>query len=125
WYVSRDFYKKFDAQFPDKIASYYEKARDNHLFLSVVQRDPQINRSTESMLNANDLGLLRVTKETSDGIYLSGAKMIVTASPYSNDLLIYPLTKLTDAQKDLAHFLIVAANSPGLHMVCREPYANT
>ena len=25
WYVSRDFYKKFDAQFPDKIASYYEK----------------------------------------------------------------------------------------------------
>ncbi|MGR6009201.1 4-hydroxyphenylacetate 3-hydroxylase N-terminal domain-containing protein [Bacillus cereus] len=60
--------KKFDAQFPNKIASYYEKARDNHLFLSVVQRDPQINRSTESMLNANDLGLLRVTKETSDGI---------------------------------------------------------
>ncbi len=69
------------------------------MFLSVVQRDPQINRSTESMLNANDLGLLRVTKETSDGIYLSGAKMIGTASPYSNDLLIYPLTKLTDAQK--------------------------
>ncbi|HDR7686736.1 4-hydroxyphenylacetate 3-hydroxylase family protein [Bacillus toyonensis] len=125
WYVSRDFYKKFDAQFPDKITSYYEEARDKHLFLSVVQRDPQINRSTESMLNADDLGLLRVTKKTSDGIYLNGAKMIGTASPYSNDLLIYPLTKLTDAQKDLAHFLIVAANSPGLHMICREPFANT
>lgn len=37
--------------------------------------------------------------------------MIGTASPYSNDLLIYPLAKLTDTQKDLAHFLIVAANS--------------
>ncbi len=125
WYVSKYFYKKFDVQFPDKITSYYEEARDNHLFLSVVQRDPQINRSTESMLNTNDLGLLRVTKKTSDGIYLSGAKMIGTASPYSNDLLIYPLAKLTDTQKDLAHFLIVAANSPGLHMVCREPFANT
>ncbi|ONG59663.1 4-hydroxyphenylacetate 3-hydroxylase family protein [Bacillus cereus] len=125
WYVSKYFYKKFDAQFPNKITSYYEEARDNHLFLSVVQRDPQINRFTESMLNTNDLGLLRVTKKTSDGIYLSGAKMIGTASPYSNDLLIYPLAKLTDTQKDLAHFLIVAANSPGLHMVCREPFANT
>ncbi|MEB4816142.1 4-hydroxyphenylacetate 3-hydroxylase C-terminal domain-containing protein [Bacillus thuringiensis] len=49
--------------------------------------------------------------------------MIGTASPYSNDLLIYPVTRLKSEQISLAHFLIVAANSPGLHMICRESFA--
>ena len=45
WYAARESYKEFDPQFPDKISNYYEKARDQHRFISVIQRDPQINRS--------------------------------------------------------------------------------
>lgn len=123
WYASREDYKKFDAHFPHKMKAYYEEARDKNLFLSVVQRDPQINRANQSFKDINDLGLLRITKKTSDGVFLSGAKMIGTAAPYSNDLIVYPLTNLKEEQKSIAHMLIVAANSPGLHMVCRESFA--
>lgn len=123
WYSSREVYKKFDSQFPDKITKYYEEARDQHRFISVIQRDPQINRSIQQTINIKELGLLRITKRTMDGIFISGAKMVGTAAPYSNDLLIYPLTKIKREQGSLAHFLIVAANSPGLHMVCRESFA--
>ncbi|UIJ69604.1 4-hydroxyphenylacetate 3-hydroxylase (plasmid) [Bacillus cereus] len=123
WYSSRKLYTKFDSQFPDKITNYYEEARDQHRFISVIQRDPQINRSIQQTANIDELGLLRITKKTTDGIFLSGAKMIGTAAPYSNDLLIYPLTRIKSELSSLAHFLIVAANSPGLHMVCRESFA--
>lgn len=123
WYAYRELYKEYDPQFPNKIASYYEKARDQHRFISVVQRDPQINRSAQHSDDINELGLLRMTRKTTDGIFLSVAKMIGTASPYSNDLLIYPVTRLKREQSSLAHFLIVAANSPGLHMICRESFA--
>lgn len=123
WYSSRELYKKFDSQFPSKITNYYEEARDQHRFISVIQRDPQINRSIQQTDNLNELGLLRITKKTADGIFLSGAKMIGTASPYSNDLLIYPLTRIKSELSSLAHFLIVAANAPGLHIVCRESFA--
>ncbi|MGE1218539.1 4-hydroxyphenylacetate 3-hydroxylase N-terminal domain-containing protein, partial [Bacillus toyonensis] len=57
------------------------------------------------------------------GVFLSGAKMIGTAAPYSNDLIVYPLVNLKEEQESIAHMLIVAANSPGLHMVCRESFA--
>lgn len=123
WYASREDYRALDPAFPDKISAYYEKARDNHLFLSLVQRDPQINRSNQSFNDIEDLGLLCITKKTSDGVYLSGAKMIGTASPYSNDIIVYPVGNLKDEHKPLAHMVIVAANSPGLHMVCRESFA--
>ncbi|WP_459503480.1 4-hydroxyphenylacetate 3-hydroxylase family protein [Bacillus sp. C1] len=123
WYSARESYKEFDSKFPDKIARYYEEARDQHRFISVIQRDPQINRSTEHSVDISELGLLRITRKTTDGIFLSGAKMIGTASPYSNDLLIYPLTRLNSEFSSLAHFLIVAANSPGLHMICRDSFA--
>lgn len=123
WYSACESYKMFDPQFPAKITSYYEEARDQHRFISVIQRDPQINRSSQHSVDINELGLLRVTKKTADGIFLSGAKMIGTASPYSHDLLIYPLTRLKSELSSLAHFLAVAANSPGLHMICRESFA--
>ncbi|MDT0145652.1 4-hydroxyphenylacetate 3-hydroxylase N-terminal domain-containing protein [Priestia aryabhattai] len=124
WYASREDYKKFDKHFPGKIKTYYEKARDEHLFLSIIQRDPQINRASQASNDLKDLGLLRITKKTSDGVFLDGAKMIGTAAPYSNDLIVYPLSPLKEDQKCLAHMLVVAPNSPGMHMVCREPFAS-
>ncbi|WP_129728316.1 MULTISPECIES: 4-hydroxyphenylacetate 3-hydroxylase family protein [Bacillaceae] len=124
WYASREEYKRFDQHFPGKIRTYYEEARDRHLFLSVVQRDPQINRSIQPVPEVKNLGLLRITKKTEDGVFVNGAKMVGTAAPYSNDLIIYPLGMLKEEQKPLAHMLIVAANSPGLHLVCRESFAS-
>lgn len=123
WFANRDSYCQYDSSFPEKLAAYYEQARDEHRFISIVQRDPQINRSDREKKNTDELGLLTITKKTKDGVYVNGAKMIGTAAPYSHDLIIYPLSKLEDKTKQLAHMLIVPADSPGLHMVCREPFA--
>ncbi|MCA1028616.1 4-hydroxyphenylacetate 3-hydroxylase [Cytobacillus kochii] len=123
WYANREFYRQYDQEFPEKISSYFHKARKENRFISVVQRDLQIDRSIKSIGDKEKLGLLSITKKTDEGVFVSGAKMIGTAAPYSHDLIIYPLSTIKEENKSLAHMLIVAADSPGLHMVCREPFS--
>lgn len=59
WYSSCELYKKFDSRFPSKITNYYEDARDQLHFISVIQRDPQINRFIQQTGDLDELGLLR------------------------------------------------------------------
>lgn len=122
WYGNRLAYDTFDKHFAEKIKTYYETARDENRFLTVVQRDPQINRSVSGEILAEELGLLRITRKTSEGVYVSGGKMIATAAPYSNDLIVFPVAKWGEKEKALASALIVPANSKGLHMICRAGF---
>lgn len=85
--------------------------------------DPQIDRSRG--LDDPDLAdrVLRVVKETREGIVVRGAKMIATAAPYCHDFLIFPFHRVREEQHYHAHALIVPANLPGLHIVCRDSFA--
>ncbi|MET3726717.1 4-hydroxyphenylacetate 3-monooxygenase [Fictibacillus halophilus] len=122
WYANRSAYDAYDKQFAEKIKTYYETAGVEHRFLTVVQRDPQINRSAGGEVNPEELGLLRITRKTSEGVYVSGGKMIATAAPYSQDLIVFPVAKWGEKEKALASALIVPANSKGLHMICRAGF---
>lgn len=123
WYANREAYRGLDPHFPGKIAAYYHTAKKENRFISIVQRDPQINRSASEPFNTDKLGLLSITKKTAEGVYINGAKMIGTSAPYAHDIIVYPLAPLDESKKDLAHMLIVPANAKGLHMVCRESFA--
>lgn len=121
WYATRERYQKYDNHFSGKLASYYEEAKAKDLFLTAVQRDPQINRS--QALGENPDAILRVVGRNNEGVIIRGAKMIATAAPYSNDLIVYPVARIPDDRPEYAHMMIVPANLPGLHMMCRESFA--
>lgn len=121
WYATRERYRKYDKHFAEKIASYYEEAKAKDLFLTAVQRDPQINRS--QTLGTDPDAILRVIGRNDEGIIIRGAKMIATAGPYANDLIVYPVARIPDDRPEYAHMMIVPANLPGLHLMCRESYA--
>ncbi|QAY65245.1 4-hydroxyphenylacetate 3-hydroxylase family protein [Paenibacillus protaetiae] len=125
WYAARDELSQLDPHFKDKITRYYEQARDNDLFLTTAIIDPQIDRSK----NLDDKRIaerfLHVVRETSEGIVVRGAKMIATGAPYTHDFIISSFLKFEAANRSHAHVLIVPANSPGLHIVCRESFAST
>lgn len=125
WYCARNQFAMYDPTFPEKISRYYHQARDENRFITIVQRDVQINRADQ--YDSNHFlksGLLQITRKTQDVIYLSGAKMIATSAPYTQDFFIYPVMKLNEEQKAAANMVIVPANTPGLHIVCRESFAN-
>lgn len=121
WYATRERYRTYDKHFADKLAIYYEEAKMNDLFLTAIQREPQIDRS-KSIGEDPDM-ILRVVGKNSEGLIVRGAKMIATAGPYSNDLIVYPLARIPREHPEYAHMMIVPANSSGLHMMCRESYA--
>lgn len=123
WYATRELYRSFDPHFPAKISRYYEEACTHNLFLTAVQREPQIDRS-KPWNDGNEDAVLRIISKNSEGVVIRGAKMIATAAPYANDFIVYPVQKIPADSPECASMLIVQANSPGLHILCRESYAS-
>ncbi|WP_435166386.1 4-hydroxyphenylacetate 3-hydroxylase family protein [Paenibacillus glycanilyticus] len=124
WYAARDELGQLDPLFKEKITRYYEEARDKDLFLTTAIIDPQIDRSKNLDDDRIAERFLHVVKETSEGIVVRGAKMIATGAPYTHDFIISSFLKFETANRSHAHVLIVPANSPGLHIVCRESFAS-
>lgn len=115
---------ELDPRFVDKISTYYHEARDRDLFLTTAIIDPQIDRSSGLDDERIAERFLHVVKETSEGIVVRGAKMIATGAPYTHDFLIFSFLQFQTRHQKHAHVLIVPANSPGLHIVCRESFAD-
>jgi 4-hydroxyphenylacetate 3-monooxygenase len=124
WYAARKELGKLDQHFETKITAYYTAARDNDLFLTTAIVDPQIDRSSGLEDNRVAERFLHVVKETSDGIIVRGAKMIATGAPYTHDFIISSFLEFKPEEAKHAHVLIVPANSQGLHIVCRESFAD-
>ncbi|BBI35576.1 4-hydroxyphenylacetate 3-hydroxylase family protein [Cohnella abietis] len=123
WYASRAKLAAYDKEFERKITAYYEQARDEHRILVSVVADPQIDRSKEQTeLSDPDLAL-RVVSENEEGIVIRGAKMLGTAAPYAHDILVLPEGRLQEGYEQYANLIIVAANSPGVEIVCRDSFA--
>ncbi|MGE7661243.1 4-hydroxyphenylacetate 3-hydroxylase family protein [Peribacillus sp. NPDC097197] len=124
WYAARKQLGVLDPHFESKITAYYTEARDHDLFLTTAIVDPQIDRSSglEDVRVADRF--LHIVRETSDGMIVRGAKMIATGAPYAHDFIISSFLKFKPEQAKHAHVLIVPANSQGLHIVCRESFAD-
>ncbi|MFC5404802.1 4-hydroxyphenylacetate 3-hydroxylase family protein [Cohnella soli] len=124
WYGSRKQLGKLARGIESKIAAYYEHARDSDAFLTTSLLDPQIDRSKGLDDDRIADRYLHVVRETEEGIIVSGAKMIATGAPYTHDFLIFSFYRLESKYSKHAHALIVPANSKGLHIVCRESFAD-
>ncbi|WP_339187818.1 4-hydroxyphenylacetate 3-hydroxylase N-terminal domain-containing protein [Paenibacillus sp. FSL R5-0490] len=121
WYATRQEMTAHDPAFADKISDYFAQAKRNDAFLTIVQRDPQINRSLP--VGEDEDAMLRIVKRNMEGVVIRGAKMVATAAPYADDIIAYPVQRIPGHLPELAHMVIVAADSPGLHMMCRESFA--
>lgn len=124
WYISRHRLGDASGQFADKIARYYELSRDQDLLSTTALHDPQIDRSKGPDESPDPDSYLRVTKETEDGIWVRGAKMIATAAPYIDEIFVYPFHKRNAGNGNYATMFAVSVGTPGLHTVCREPFAS-
>ncbi|MFC7441581.1 4-hydroxyphenylacetate 3-hydroxylase family protein [Laceyella putida] len=124
WYAARKRLGKLDSHFNEKITAFYHEARDRDLFLTTALLDPQINRSGDLDDRVIAERYLHTVKETREGIVVRGAKMIATSAPYTHDFLIFSFHRLPSGNSTHAHVLIVPANAPGLHIVCRESFAD-
>ncbi len=118
---ARDVLARGGQRYADNIEKYYKYVRDNDLFLSHALITPQNDRSKQSSEQAHLH--MRVVKETDEGIYVSGARMIATLGPVSDEMLMFSLPGLKPGDEDHALMFAVPTGIKGLRQICREPYA--
>jgi anthranilate 3-monooxygenase (FAD)/4-hydroxyphenylacetate 3-monooxygenase len=118
---NREFFAEGGARFADHMDGYYRFVRSNDLFLSHALVTPQNDRSKQS----HEQGKLhlRVTRETDSGVVLNGARMVATLGPVADEILLYNLPGIKDGDEDHAIIFGVAADTPGLRQICRQPFA--
>jgi aromatic ring hydroxylase len=109
---------RVEPRFGENAERYYEFVREHDLALTHTLVDPQIDRSRG--VEAQDA--LRVVRETDAGIVLSGARMLSTLAPLSNEILVAPYIPRHSGEEQYAIVFALPVATPGLSFVCREPY---
>jgi len=65
---------------------------------------------------------LRVVDETNDEIVVSGAKAHITASAYTDEMLVIPTRNLSEAEADYAVAFAIPVNTKGITQICRPSF---
>lgn len=121
WYVNADFF----GDTADRVRDYFEYVRENDLFLTHAIIDPPVDRSKPPSQQPDRFTYLGVEEEAEEGLIVSGAKMLATAAPYADEILVWPFSRRNHEAADGPYALAFAipTNSAGLRFISREPYS--
>jgi 4-hydroxyphenylacetate 3-monooxygenase len=112
-----------DRKFADNIVALYERARDEHLYISYALIPPQIDRSKPAHKQSDPTLYAGVVKERDDGIVISGAQQLATAGPISDWLHMSVIPPLAPGDENYANGVVMPINTPGLKLYPRRPFA--
>ena len=116
-------FAKGGQKFADNVVAFYEKMRDEHLYVSYAIVPPQIDRSKPAHKQSDPTLYAGVVKERDDGIVISGAQQLATGGVLSDWLHLSCIHPLQPGDENYANCLAVPINAPGLKLYPRRPFA--
>jgi 4-hydroxyphenylacetate 3-monooxygenase len=119
----RQLFDRAGSSFGDHVVHFYEKARDEDLYVAYTIVPPQIDRATPAHQHPEPFLHTGVVKETDAGIVIRGAHAIATSVTMANWLYVSYITPLAPGDVDYAISLVVPVNAEGLRLYPRRPYA--
>ena len=123
WAAKSDYFAQQSPECAERLLRYYEHCREHDLFLTHALIDPQVDRSKNRAEQDDPYLCLRIVEETARGLIVRGGKMVATAAPFADDILVWPFPPtLTEAEAPYALVFIIPVASPGLKVICREPF---
>ena len=108
------------ADFAENAKALYAKCCEKNLFVSHAAINPQIDRSKSLGELGRTFAGVKVTSETSDGIFVSGAKMIVTLGPVADLVMVFNMPGLRKGDDDFAVAFAIPSNAAGIKFLCRN-----
>ena len=93
--------------------------QDQDLTLAVAMTDAKGDRSKKPHQQGNPDSYVHVVERNAKGIYLSGAKAIVTGAPYVHEFLVMPCRQMGQADADFAVCCAVPIDADGITIVAR------
>ena len=123
--AARDFFARGGARFGDNVVRFYEKARDEDLYLSYAIVPPQVDRVRPAHQLKEPFLHPGVVRERDDGIVLRGAQSIATSAVLSDWLFLSYITPLAAGDDDYAISVVMPIAAPGLKLDPRRPFSAT
>ena len=120
--IAAPFIGQREPRFGKNALRYYEECRDNDWCLTHTLVDPQIDRSKGPAEQTDPEAALHVVRETDTGILVSGARMLSTLAPFSNELWVGPFYPRKPGEEAYTLCFAVRMDTPGLKFICREAY---
>ncbi len=114
-----DFYGKFAGN----AKTWYRRAQENVLFINHAIVNPPVDRS-KPVDQVKDV-FITIQKDTDAGIYVSGAKVVATASALTHYNFLGQNAAVPLHDTDLAVMFIAPMNAPGVKLFCRTSYEMT
>lgn len=121
-YMGLDLYRAHGERYANALSSYYEYARDNDLYLTYAIISPQADRSKGAGDQAKEFVAAGVVDEDSEGITLQGAKMLATACPMANEVMVAAIQPLKPGEEKYSFTAMVPMNARGLKLLSRKSY---
>ena len=112
--------REFYAPYQKNAQHWYDFAQEHCYFMNHAIVNPPIDRSKPTNESADVI--VKVERETDEGLIISGAKVVATGSALTNYNFIgfYGPTPLN--LPEMAIFAMVPMNTKGLKLVCRTSY---
>src|SRR5438477_136629 len=119
----RQLFDRGGTRFGDNVVRFYERARDEDLYVAYGIVPLQIDRSQPAHRQPQPFLYPGVAAERDGGIVVRGAQGITTAAVLADWLFISYITPLGPGDEDYALSFVTPVNAPGLRVHPRRPYA--
>jgi 4-hydroxyphenylacetate 3-monooxygenase len=110
-------------KYADNLIAFYERMRDEYLYVSYAIVPPQIDRSKPAHKQSDPALYAGVVKERDDGIVISGAQQLATGGPISDWIHLSCIHALQPGDENYANCVAVPVNAPGVKLYPRRPFA--
>src|SRR2546426_7092544 len=119
----RQLFDRGGTRFGDNVVRFYERARDEDLYVTYGIVPLQIDRSQPPHRQPEPFLYPGVVGERDGGIVVRGAQGITTSAVMADWLFISYITPLVGGDEDYALSFVVPAAALGLRIYPRRPYA--
>ncbi|MHB8618720.1 MAG: 4-hydroxyphenylacetate 3-monooxygenase, oxygenase component [Chloroflexota bacterium] len=122
--VARDYIGQNGARYAENMVNFYQYCREHDVCMTHTLITPQTNRAKGPNEQADPSVPLRIVGENGQGMIVSGARMLATLAPFSDELVVMPSTIVIHGGNaaDYAFAFSVPVATPGLKFICRESF---
>jgi 4-hydroxyphenylacetate 3-monooxygenase len=122
--ANADYFAGNDPAYGKNIRRYYEEIRERDLCLTHTLIAPQVNRAVPPDEQAGGEVALRVVEEKDNGLIVSGARILATLAPASDELFVAPAPSRSfgGLASPSAFAFAIPCDAPGLRFICRESF---
>src|SRR3989442_6881364 len=120
----RHLFDRGGASFGDSVVRFYERARDEDLYVTYAIVPPQVDRSQPAHRHPEPFLHPGVVRETAGGVVVRGAHAIATSATMADWLFVSYITPLVPGDEDYAISLVMPMNAEGLRLYPRRPFAS-